>query len=186
MRKTDRPFTEEDGRALLAEFSTRAPKASPQKMYTESDIVPAKDDNDTSLRSYGNAVGDAINALPENVEGELVIFERALESSDPAGLKSLTGRITRYEDLLASLKAISVPGSVQKIHLAFLNSIEGLKESVGGMAISLSDPVHAMPIIVKYPTFFTAMTTALTDMTTLFEKRGITFGNKEGGVILTK
>ncbi len=186
MRKADKPFTEEDGRALLSEFRDRAPKAPPQKMYTESDIVSAKDDTDTSLRAYGNAVGDAINALPPNVEGELVIFERALQDSDPSELKSLDGRIKRYEDLLASLKAISVPGSAQKIHLAFLNSIEGLKESVGGMAISLSDPVHSMPIIMKYQPAFTAMMTALTEITTLFEKKGITFGNKEGGVILTK
>ncbi len=186
MRKADKPFTEEDGRALLAEFSNRAPETPPQRKYTESDILPAKDDTTASLKAYGNAIGSAVNALPKDTEGELVIFERAMQNEDAADLASLDRRIKRYEDLLTSFKAIPAPKSAEEIHLALLNSVWGLTEAVEGMALALSDPLRSMSLVVKYPTAYEDMTKAFTALTTLFEKEGITFGKGEEGSVLTQ
>ena len=182
------PFTAEEEEKLLADFTQRYPEPRAKKIFTESDIVLAKNDDVASLRAYGNAIGTVINAHKEkeDVENELIIFERALENEDALDLQNLDGRVKRYESILAGFKTIPAPRNVMLIHLDLLNSIESIKESVDGMAGALTDSVRALSAATAYPAAIEDLTKALDDIARFFEMKQITFGKDEPGAILTQ
>ena len=188
MKQSGAPFTAEDEQKLLEEFVGRYPESQPKKTYTESDIVLAPNDDNGSLKAYGNAIGAVINAHKdkEGVENELIIFERALENEDEIDLANLEERIKRYESLLAGLKAVPSPKSVVEIHTALLNSAEALKESVSGMALAFTDPVRSLSAATAYPQAIEKLTDAFIQLAALFKEKEITFGEEEAGYILTK
>ncbi|MDO8620307.1 MAG: hypothetical protein Q7R64_03085 [bacterium] len=186
MRKSGAPFTAEDEEKLLEEFTNRPIDTAPQKIYTEDDIVLAKTDTGASLHAYGNALGSVITAHIDTGENELTIFERALQNEDELDLGSLDNRVKRYESILSGFKAIPAPMSVKGMHIALLNALEALKESVAGMALALTDPVHSLPAAVAYPTAVEKLATAFSDISSYFAQKQVTFGKEEGGYILTK
>ena len=186
MRKSGAPFTAEDERKLLEEFTNRPMTVTRAKTYTEQDIVLAKADDAKALRMYGNALGGVITAHIDTGENELVIFERALQNEDPQDLAGLENRVKRYENMLADIRVIPVPPSAKSIHIALLDALEGVKEAIAGMAVALNDPVHALPYATAYPPAFEKLLTSLTDILNYFEQKQITFGKSEPGAILLK
>lgn len=187
IKQSGAPFTAEDELKLLEEFASRPTETTPQKTYTESDIIFAKTDDATSWRAYGNAIGAVINAHQEtNAENELVIFERAMENEDEADLSSLQGRIKRYESMLSGFKKVPVPAGAKTIHLELLRSVQAIRDSVEGMSLALKDPVHALPRITAYPKAFQDLTDTLGRFGDFFEKKHMAFEKNEPGSILVK
>ena len=182
------PFTAADEEKLLEEFLARYPEQKPRKIYTENNITVSEENGAASLKVYGNALGIVINAHKEkeDVENELVIFERALENEDPPDLENLKGRIERYERIIADLKAVPAPRSVVLAHLQLLNAVESLKESVKGMAGAFSDSVRALSSATAYPAAVEALTEAFSDIKNLLAQEKIVFGEDEPGAILTQ
>lgn len=180
------PFTAEEERKLLEEFVHRFPETQPKKIYTESDIVLSAKDDDASLRAYGNALGTVINTHKDGGESELIIFERALQNEDELDLENLQGRIKRYDTMILAFKVIATPKSAGTMHIALLNSIEALKESVTGMAGALQDSVRALSAAAAYPDAVEKLFTAVNDISNLLAIKKISFGEGEPGVILTK
>lgn len=186
IKQSGAPFTAEDEEKLLTDFLSRYPESRPSTLYAEKDIVLAATDDETALRAYGNALGKVINAHKEGGENELIIFERALQNEDEIDLQNLDARIKRYEAMLSDFKAIPSPKSAAALHIALLNSIEGLRESVAGMAVAFTDSVRTLSAGVAYPTAIENLTKTLADISTLLKERGVVFGENEPGYIFTK
>lgn len=186
IKQSGAPFTAEDEEKLLTDFLSRYPESKPSKLYAESDIVFAATDDDAALRAYGNAIGKIINAHREGGENELIIFERALQNEDALDLANLEGRAKRYETLLSGFRAVPAPKSAAVLHIDLLNSIEGLKESVEGMAGAFTDSVRALSAATAYPVAVEKLAKTFADLSSLLRGSGIMFGESEPGYILTQ
>ena len=186
MRQSGVPFTAEEEKKLLEEFADRSPKRAPQKTYTMGDIMRAKTDDTASLRAYANGIGSAIASHETTGESELIIFERALENEDESDLAGLKDRVERYQSLLSAFLAVPVPESAVDMHIALLNSMESLKESVDGMALALKDPVHSLSSATAYPAAVTALIDSFDRIKNLLALKQISFKEDEKGYILTK
>lgn len=189
IKQSGQPFTAEDEEALLSDFIRRYPERRTIKTYAASDLASAKADDAAAWRAYGNAVGEAIRGHTERQkggEGELIIFERALENEDEIDLANLKTRVERYQTLVDELAAIPAPKSVAETALALVNSVEALKESVSGMALAFQDPVRALSAATGYPTAIERLIDALTGLAEFFKENGVVFGEDEPGAILTQ
>lgn len=178
------PFTAEEEEKLLNEFAGRYTEPKPTKLYTESDIVFAQTDDEAAVRAYANAIGAVLNAHKENGEDELTIFERALQNDDEIDLANLEHRVRRYESMSSDFKKVLTPKNLAGMHIALLNSLEALKESVAGMAMAFTDPVRTLSLAAMYPTALDALTVAFDDIAGFLALKQITFREDEPGRIL--
>lgn len=186
IKQSGAPFTAEEEEKLLVDFLQRYPEPKVEKIFTESDIVLAKNDDAVSLRAYGNAIGTVINAHEEKGESELVIFERALQNEDEIDLANLDQRVKRYESILSGFKAIPAPQSVKHMHIALLNSIQALVESVGGMSLAFTDPVRTLSLTTAYPVAVERLNLAMEDISNFLAIKQVIFEKNEPGYILTQ
>lgn len=150
--------------------------------YGPTDVIITEDTSKESIKAYGNAVGAVLiryTSVPQ--EGELTIVEEALSSEDGAVLKRLDPIIEIYNSVVTDMRAIRVPSPMLETHLALINSLVSISQSITGMQQLISDPISGMASIGQYKYSTDLLTKTLSDIRSLLAAKQVSFGPLEPG-----
>lgn len=163
-------------------------KAMNSLAHEKTDPTPIKRDEiattpttSENLRAYGNAVGRAITRNIVSAEGELSIWERAVENEDIAMLAELNPIVDAYERMFIETKAAVVPTSLAGMHLDLLNSYQLVHRDVAAMREVFNDPLYAILYAQSYADDTQKLQSALRAIMQELQKNNITFTEDEPG-----
>lgn len=151
-------------------------------LYGPTDIIVTENTSEASLKAYGNAVGSVLlryTSIPQ--EGELAIVGEALSAEDAEILKRLDPIIEIYDSVITEMLAVRVPPQMFEAHLALVNSLATISQSIRGMQQLISDPISGMSSIGLYKYSTDLLTKALGDIRSLLIAKRISFGPLEPG-----
>ncbi len=126
-------------------------KETAHELYDTPDIIISQDTSDAAIRSYANAMAEAIsrNSIP-NLESELVILQDILSRNSidrMAELESLTEVYSRTRD--DSLN-VPVPAFLVKEHLDLINTYHAIHKDIEAMTKSIDDPAYTLLRLKRY------------------------------------
>lgn len=166
---------------LLAEDSTEPPR-----LYTEAEISVIKDDSILALKKYGNDMGKILKRNPYEVtkNGELVIFQNAIEKDDRVEIARLDLIIANYQTIVADLLRVSVPESLVKEHLAFVNNINAVLQGIKDMRGIFEDSYTALSGLKRYTEARSNLVVSINAIRAIFKGKNIVFSEVEDGIYL--
>lgn len=130
--------------------STEYTKATGVK-YTASDLHLNPKTSKEIAQVYMNSISLSLtNRSPKNLENELVILNRAIESTKESDLAKLDPIIIGYKGLISDFLQISVPSDAVKVHLDFLNAMSNILSNIEAMRQTFSDPVRSLSGASQY------------------------------------
>jgi len=156
------------------------------KKYYATDIKITDNLSTTSLKEYGNKLGQAFftGTAVEKVANELDTITKAAETQDEKVLDDLDPIIESYNNTITKILMISVPRDATFIHLKFLNDLLSLKTSLEEIKKMFSDPVQAISGMERYKTSTANIKADLTKIKSYFSEKKIIFNQNEYGYIL--
>ncbi len=156
------------------------------KTYTLNDLHLAKNESDSSIKSYGNALGVLYSkALKEKVgASDLVIIKAYGTNRDASVLDSLTIKQHNLESVIRDLLEMSVPLSASPYHLVMINRIEAYKTVVANLAEADTDPIRATFALNTYMSALTSMYSSFGVMQKYFIIQNTLFTKSDPGYVL--
>ncbi len=142
-------------------------------------IIPATED---SLRAYGNEVAVILKKHSlNNTEHELAIVQTALQNSDATKLDELTPLIFSYQNILADMLTTDVPDVLALEHVAFLNTLQEIVDSLYAMQDIFNDPLFGLARINTYIVTTQGISAYFKDIAKMLTESGVVFTNDEEG-----
>ena len=155
--------------------------------YTGRDVSTTENSNETVFRAYGNAVSALLLKAESNIgQGEMAVIVQALQNNNEAELKKLGSISDIYAELVQELLLVSVPKTALYAHLALINSIADIAQSVDDMQQLMSDPLAGMAAFGTYRTSAEKMAFSLTALRSVLGAVSIVFTSKEPGRIFNR
>ncbi|MBX9765438.1 thrombospondin type 3 repeat-containing protein [Patescibacteria group bacterium] len=133
------PEEQESVRMAAIQTSVSLPKVSGQVPYSALTVVESR-----SLSAYAQSVVATLKFATLVRENELTLFKKAMEENNYSGTTQLKNVAILYKKIAAALLAIEVPRSLAVEHLALINAIDGLANTVNLMAGWQGDPVQSL------------------------------------------
>ena len=152
--------------------------------YSIQDIKILKDDNDETVRAYGNIIVETVQKYAKlNSEDELSVFEKALRYEDPELLESLQGSVLMYRSLADDFVSISVPGGLVSVHLDIINGYENIADSLENMVKIFEDPILSAVGVNSYVIAVDSQVALTVPIQEYFLDRNIVFNPGEAGAV---
>ncbi|MEX1028393.1 MAG: hypothetical protein WD049_10390 [Candidatus Paceibacterota bacterium] len=132
------------------------------------------------IQTYGTRVlGAFINADPETIGTELVLYQRARETDDAVERERLLTELAvihqRYERIRQNLVQVPTPEQAVEAHLKLVNSVALMVKRTEGMAAMEADPIRAVVDAGAYPVFADTFVDAYEEMMAYLEASGVRF-----------
>jgi hypothetical protein len=145
-------------------------------------LVP---DSTTAATNYGNAVGAILKKYSlANVDNELIILEKSVQTADEKELQKLDIIISTYKKIIPALAQIEVPKGAADVHTDFINSFSKAVKSDEALRNTFNDPASTLTAIGYYQKTVTEMTTAFRALSTYLDEEGVTYHKDEPGYIV--
>ncbi len=182
------PLTEADALAIVESIPTyELPERAAPRIYSLSDIrVSAKSDA-SALRAYGNAVGSVLS-VPEgdNVKNEIVVLVSFMQTgNDAVFMRDVYDVVARYDYVIAEMLKIPVPVDIATEHLAAINALSLVRNTIQGFHSFTGDPFLALSVFTEYNENTTQRGKAFGALRSAFETANVTFSKTEPGYLLT-
>ncbi len=155
---------------------------SAPKLYNLSSVKTRKDDSATSIRQYGNDVGNLFLKYPINGRNEAVIAKEALEKEDLDILKELDPIITTYQNIVNGLTTIETPASLSQTHLDLINGMKISLFVAQSFRKSGADPVLGLQATSQYLEGARKLFDAFLSVRQKISLMGIQYQQNEGGI----
>jgi len=170
------------GKIISAALS-RNDLTSPVRTYTEGDLIVSNDNSESALRTYANQMGliQKTYAVPEGEDTELIIFKKALDSHSKETLAKLSPISSRYNSLVRAMLEISVPKNIVPYHIAILNDISTIKQSIDSMRRAFVDPVGALSSVAVYVKTIKQVPTDYQNFAKYYTENGVMFISTDNG-----
>lgn len=181
----DTPMTPEEKQAFLEKAIQKAYTSQPIQSFTEKDIVRDTSTATDTLRAYGNAVADALQRYPVQNENEALIFKRAIESESEVEIGKLDPIILSYKNTIRDIRLIPVPTTMTSSHLALLNSLNNLQNTLTAMREALEDPLPALTQFQQYVPVVESLQDSLLGLKASFASQNVVFSQNERGHFFT-
>jgi hypothetical protein len=159
--------------------------ASP-KPYILSQIITKQDVGVEAIRQYGNDIGDIFRKYGIQSRSEGVIVRESQLKEDPSILKELDPIADSYKKIINALVKLTVPKSLDSLHLDIINSMNGGLFIVESFKKSATDPVSGLQAVSQYQTVSSSLTSSLMAVKKYIVSLGITYSPGEAGYIFTK
>lgn len=157
------------------------------KTYTLDDLAIAKKEDESTQRSYGNALGLIFKEAQKYKldVADVTNIQAYLVNKDPAPLASLVIKKNNTVTIIDKLLKLSVPFSASPYHLLLINRLSEYKTALEGLSAADTDPMRATIAFKSYIPTFQLVASAVASMQTYFKIQNITFSSKEPGYVLT-
>lgn len=154
--------------------------------YTASHVTVAPSESTTSLRAYGNKMGEIVRSTSiRSKENELEILKRYLEMSDFRVLSELDPFIAAYKNVIARSLAVTVPRSAILLHLDYINNLSRILRTVEAMKTIESDPLSTSGALVQHEIHIQNFLELMEDYTLYFVQKNVIFQQSEDGYLFT-
>jgi hypothetical protein len=164
--------------SAIAELETSQVKTD---AYAATDMKVAGNGGD-ALRAYAGAMDDAFAAhtvqLPYD---ELTYFSDAVEKNDATALKNVGLIGAAYVNVSRDAAKASVPDEAAAAHLALVNAMARLGNTINDMATVDDDPIRAMLGLQSYPGDLATFVSALGAMNQVFTGESVTIARDAKG-----
>lgn len=154
------------------------------KTYAISDIKIGGAETISTLRAYGNTIGNSIlkNSPQRTQQGDAaLVFRDAFQAKDLEKIKNLDPIIQAYQGILRDLIQVTVVKSVSEKHLALINSISAMVYDVESMRIIFDDPVRGLNGAKSYAKTSFDFYWNIKSLAEYFKARGVVFGKNDDG-----
>ena len=101
-------------------------------------------------------------------------------------LKELDPIADSYKKIINALVKLTVPKSLDSLHLDIINSMNGDLFIVESFKKSATDPVYGLQEVYQYQTVSSSLTSSLMAVKKYIVSLGITYSPSEAGYIFTK
>lgn len=139
---------------IIADTVDNLKKEAEYKMYSVKDINISSNSSDEAIKSYGNAMANAVldNATTEKTRSEIKILNDIINKNDVTDedIKDIQTIAKVYKNTLDDSLIIPVPKEFTKEHLDLINVYNALYHDVEGMTKIVDDPVVALLRIKRY------------------------------------
>jgi len=154
-------------------------------IYSIGDIRVREESSPSSLRAYGNAVGEMSRKydVPPGTEPDLLIIYKALLNSDERELEELDSYIIFYDKFVPAILSIPVPKVLAAAHLDFVNAMNAYGSVLRSVRTVFRDPFAAATGMKQIEAVFGALSAARSEMDALMKKNGVIFAEDELGAI---
>ncbi len=168
---------------IITAVLSRNDLVKPARSYTEGELVVIGDSSEKALREYLNEMGliQSTNAVQAGEDTELKIFSQAVSSQSGNNLQKLTPIIERYDAIVKAMLALSVPKDVVPYHLALLNAISAISQSIKDMQTVFTDPVRALSGLQTYTKVVSGIPDIYKNIQTYYGSKNMIFSQSEGG-----
>ena len=113
--------------------------------YLESDIKIAPNDDEKTIKEYGNNLALIIkkyfDPLPES---ELAVLRQALDSGNESNLKKLEPLANAYRNTANEMLSLTTPQSFSEFHLALINHFIDIGRNIDDMQTIFRDSVRTL------------------------------------------
>lgn len=149
--------------------------------YTTSD-TNVKGQGVSSLKAYASGMDKAFadNAVHLPFD-ELTYFSDAVEKNDSTALSHVQEIGTAYTKTASEAVKVPVPEEAAAAHLAVVNAMAQLGNTIDDMASVNQDPIRAMLGLQSYPADAEQFATALQAMNAVFVADGVTLTETDPG-----
>ncbi|HYF10255.1 MAG TPA: hypothetical protein VD967_01455 [Candidatus Paceibacterota bacterium] len=152
--------------------------------YSAGNLSLSEDSSAAAIRQYGNELGAIVaDNSSENIN-EAAILSQALDRSDRAALAALAPISTSYHNLLSYSLRVRVPREALDEHLAFVNALSAMGDTVEAMRVAFNDPVRTVLYLEKYQQSAEALAASVLGLKQLFDQKGVAFAQNEPGSLL--
>lgn len=151
------------------------------KVYGASSIKVKNDSSPTSVKKYGNDMGNVFITYSINSRNEAVIAKESLEKENPELLKEIDPIITSYKNILNGLLKIEVPQEMVSIHLNLVNAMSGVLFSAESFRKSGADPIQGVQGTVQYLASSRNLSAAFNSLKNHFSSLGIIYDQGQSG-----
>ena len=142
--KRDGSLTQGETDLAISEAIANRLKESGQTTYSLSNLTIEKD---VSVLSYEKQLLNKLNESIAVREYELAVFARLINANIPSEFEKLEAASLVYKSIRDSLVKMEVPESVAHEHLALVNSVSNLSESVSALSRWNGDPLDALVLV---------------------------------------
>lgn len=113
-------------------------------IYTIKDLKITQDTSAVSKGNYQQSLATALSKnSPKNIENELVVFAKAIQSQKESDLLPMDLIIQGYKGIITDTLKATVPINTVADHLLYLNALSAIYDDLIYMRLILSDPVKA-------------------------------------------
>ncbi len=175
--------TPEDKTALIEEAIESVAKNTSQKIFTEKDINTAET-NGTSLREYGNMVGEVLSRAVVSQTEPMAILQEILDTQDETKMGVFKIQKETYARILKMMLIVPTPRTLSTQHLELVNSIEALRMDFEAMEVALTDPLYTLARVKRYEEDQTFFMASLQNIQKNLSAEGIVYSNDEYGAAL--
>ncbi len=172
------PLTQQQ---IASAVLSRSDLALKPRIYSATDLRIQDDSSTSSLKTYGNAMGEILMHYNEPRENELLILQQALEHTDKHNLEKLDGNIADYQTLLTDMTRVSVPRAASGVHLQVMNSLSDMLEILKAFRGVFDDPTAGLLGLKGYPEKIVALSNAYRAVGVFFSSAKIDFSTNEKG-----
>ena|GEM_PF-6518272 len=188
---TSSEITQEEIAAIQTgaeEYRKNVLTLTPENSVNDLYISDTPESTPEMLHDYGVEIVASLApftnpARTNDVENMTIALSSSSTKAVTKAIAELTASAKAYTTAYNSLMNIAVPVEVQTIHLDLVNSINAIAELTANMSQAPTNPVKAAASGATYATESTRMNSAIHELNTFFDTRGITFTQEEKGKI---
>jgi hypothetical protein len=166
---------------LLELQQSDAVKTSRVYAWDDVNTVP---ETDTSLKAYGNTIGNTFKGRATEGNNEVLALVRFAQTGDPAAIGSLEQVIATYSSRIETLQTVPVPESLVGTHVTLLNALSDIHDGLIGFSKLASDPIQTLLTINRYRAGTDNLAVSLRVIAKHLTERNVTFAQSEGGAHL--
>ncbi len=150
------------------------------KVYSLSDILTMPDESITSLKAFGNKLGEIHqNDSPPNIQHEIILLADAVDTKNPEIPSQLATMAAAYQKIVADSLKLKVPQSAAQAHLKLINALSRVGSVIETFTKIYDDPVVTIVGIGQYKLAIDQLTTAFDGLVLYFEGHRIVFEKDE-------
>lgn len=174
--------TEEE---LIQSVLTSTDLTPKYRMYTEGEIIIGPDDSTSTIREYGNMVGEIMKRNTVSNTNPILIMQTALDKNDPNTLKQLDEKIIANKKVISDVLKLKVPPSALMIHKDFINASSNAVETLTSMKNVFTDPITAIFATSNFLNMSDNMKNSIDQSKQYFSKKGIVYEKTDTGYYFT-
>ena len=149
--------------------------------YSAANLSLIDDSSTAAIRKYGNDLGEVVRENSSMNVNEAVILSQALNQDNKATLNALAPISSSYHNLLSFSLRVKVPREAVEAHLAWINSLSAMAETIDAMQVAFQDPVRTVLYLNKYQENAQTLANSVKRLKQLFDGKGVTFSPSEPG-----
>ncbi|HTK32972.1 MAG TPA: hypothetical protein VL335_00285 [Candidatus Paceibacterota bacterium] len=161
-------------------IDTAQSSASQGQVYSEKNILVLSTSNTSTIRAYGNAVGDIFGKYAP-IKSPADIAYNAFDQNDMSQLTQIDTIVSNLKKMTQLLISTPVPRDMASNHLSLINGISSLAAISQGIRNLEGDPMQSLISLKSYEQTRSDIMSALLNIQSYLRTNNATYASTEPG-----